>query len=79
MEFVRMMRKHNEMIEEENQNLQFKLRQLHLEPMDENVMEAHPGVYDPHHHHGLADYEAHQQMPFAFRVQPMQPNLQERF
>ncbi|KAK6158796.1 hypothetical protein DH2020_006110 [Rehmannia glutinosa] len=74
MEFVRMMRKHNEMIEEENQNLQFKLRQLHLDPMDDNVMEAQ-GVYD---HQGVAEYEA-QQMPFAFRVQPMQPNLQERF
>ncbi|KAL0312094.1 UNVERIFIED_CONTAM: Floral homeotic protein GLOBOSA [Sesamum radiatum] len=65
--------KQNEMIEEENQNLQFKLRQLHLDPMDENVMESQ-GVYD---HQGVADYEA--QMPFAFRVQPMQPNLQERF
>ncbi|KAK4388950.1 UNVERIFIED_CONTAM: Floral homeotic protein GLOBOSA [Sesamum calycinum] len=65
--------KQNEMIEEENQNLQFKLRQLHLDPMDDNVMESQ-GVYD---HQGVADYEA--QMPFAFRVQPMQPNLQERF
>ncbi|KAG8375456.1 hypothetical protein BUALT_Bualt10G0101800 [Buddleja alternifolia] len=75
MEFVRMMRKHNEMIEDENQNLQFKLRQMHLDPMDDNhVMEAQ-GVYD--HHQVVADYEA--QMPFAFRVQPMQPNLQERF
>ncbi|KAI3468337.1 hypothetical protein Pfo_025000 [Paulownia fortunei] len=62
--------KQNEMIEEENQNLQFKL--LHLDPMDDNVMETQV-VYD---HHGVADYEA-QQMPFAFRVQPMQPNLQE--
>ncbi|GFP93187.1 floral homeotic protein globosa [Phtheirospermum japonicum] len=83
MEFVRMMRKHNEMIEEENQSLQFKLRQLHLDPMDDNVMEAHQGVYDhhhqhQHHHQEVVDYEA-QQMPFAFRVQPMQPNLQERF
>ncbi|KAL1532427.1 floral homeotic protein GLOBOSA-like isoform X1 [Salvia divinorum] len=74
MEFVRMMRKHNEMMEEENQNLLFKLRQMHLDPMDDNVMEAQ-GVYD----HQVADYEAQQQMPFAFRVQPMQPNLQERF
>ncbi|KAG6387923.1 hypothetical protein SASPL_153118 [Salvia splendens] len=74
MEFVRMMRKHNEMMEEENQNLLFKLRQMHLDPMDDNVMEAQ-GVYDQQ----VADYEAQQQMPFAFRVQPMQPNLQERF
>ncbi|KAL3630034.1 hypothetical protein CASFOL_023018 [Castilleja foliolosa] len=81
MEFVRMMRKHNEMIEDENQSLQFKLRQMHLDPMDDNAMEAHHqgAVYDHHHHQGVADYEA-QQMPFAFRVlQPMQPNLQERF
>lgn len=49
-------------------------RQMHLDPMDENVMEAQ-GVYD---HQGVAEYEAHQ-MPFSFRVQPMQPNLQERF
>ncbi|XP_051151579.1 floral homeotic protein GLOBOSA-like [Andrographis paniculata] len=87
MEFVRMMRKHNEMVEEENQNLQFKLKQLHLETMDDNVMGTsthphHQGVYD--HHHGAAaatagDYEAQMHHPFAFRVQPMQPNLQERF
>ena len=47
---------------------------MHLDPMDDNVMEAQ-GVYD----HQVGDYEAQQQMPFAFRVQPMQPNLQERF
>ncbi|KAL6533851.1 hypothetical protein OROHE_013684 [Orobanche hederae] len=72
MDFMRMMEKHTAMVEDENQNLQFKLRQLHLDPMDDNVMEAHQGVYDH------PEYEA-QQMPFAFRVQPMQPNLQERF
>ncbi|KAL6556573.1 hypothetical protein OROGR_005861 [Orobanche gracilis] len=76
MEFVRMMEKHTAMVEEENQNLQFKLRHMHMDPMDGNVMEANQGVYD--HHQGVPEYEA-QQMPFAFRVQPMQPNLQERF
>lgn len=57
-------------------NAQFcdEQRQMHLDPMDDNVMEAQ-GVYDQQ----VADYEAQQQMPFAFRVQPMQPNLQERF
>ncbi|KAL8537008.1 hypothetical protein ACS0TY_012261 [Phlomoides rotata] len=74
MEFVRMMRKHNEMIEEENKTLMFKLGQLHLDPMDDNVMEAQ-GVYD---HQGVPDYEAHQ-IPFSYRVQPMQPNLHDRF
>ncbi|XP_073055432.1 floral homeotic protein GLOBOSA-like isoform X2 [Primulina huaijiensis] len=81
MELVRMMRKHNEMIEEENQNLQFKL----LDPMDtggNHVMESHgQGMYD--HQAGVANYEAcHSQMPpppFAFRLQPMQPNLQDHF
>nr|BAG24493.1 GLOBOSA-like MADS-box protein [Torenia fournieri] len=91
MEFVQMMRKHNEMMEEENQTLHFKLRQLHLDPMDDhNVMETQhnhhqqhqAGMYSNHHHEaaaaaGVSSYEA--QMPFAFRVQPMQPNLQERF
>ncbi|XP_022862264.1 floral homeotic protein GLOBOSA-like [Olea europaea var. sylvestris] len=64
MEFVPMMRKHNEMLEDENQGLQFKLRQMHLDPMDD-------------HQQGVGDFEY--QMPFAFRVQPMQPNLQDRF
>ncbi|KAK4485844.1 hypothetical protein RD792_008491 [Penstemon davidsonii] len=73
--------KQNEMIEDENQNLQFKLRQLHLDnPMnhDNHVMQSQGGgvVY---HHQIAADYEAAAQMPFSFRVQPMQPNLQERF
>ncbi|KAL6501912.1 hypothetical protein OROGR_027045 [Orobanche gracilis] len=76
MEFMRMMEKHIAMTEDENQNLQFKLRQMHSDPMDDNVMEAHQGVYD--HHQGFPEYAA-QQMPSAFRVQPMQPNLQERF
>ncbi|XP_075487710.1 floral homeotic protein GLOBOSA-like [Primulina tabacum] len=77
MEFVRMMRKHTEMMEDENQSLQFKLGQLQLNPMDEqHVMENH-GVYDHHQQAHVPDYEAH--MPFSFRVQPMQPNLQERF
>ncbi|KAL3819082.1 hypothetical protein ACJIZ3_004987 [Penstemon smallii] len=84
MEFVRMMRKNNEMIEEENQSLQFKLRQLHLDPMNDhdNVMQSQGGGGVVYHHQNqiAADYEAAAaQMPFAFRVQPMQPNLQERF
>ncbi|XP_073124565.1 floral homeotic protein GLOBOSA [Henckelia pumila] len=76
MEFVRMMRKHTEMVEEENQSLQFKLSQLHLNSMDEHVME-NQRMYDHHQQDHIRDYEAH--MPFSFRVQPMQPNLQERF
>lgn len=47
-------------------------RHMHLDPLDDNVMEAQ-GVFDQQ------DYEAQQQLPFSFRVQPMQPNLQERF
>lgn len=77
MEFVRMMRKHIEMVEEKNQSLQFKLSQLHLNPTDEHVMENH-NAYDHHQQVHVPDYEAHM-MPFSFRVQPMQPNLQEHF
>ncbi|KAL2517582.1 Floral homeotic protein PISTILLATA [Abeliophyllum distichum] len=74
MEFVPMMRKHNEMLEDENRGLQFKLRQMHLDPMDDHNVLENGDVY---HQHGVGDYET--QMPFAFRVQPMQPNLQDRF
>lgn len=75
MEFVPMMRKHNEMLEDENRGLQFKLRQMHLDPMDEHNVLENGDVY--HQQQGVGDYEY--QMPFAFRVQPMQPNLQDRF
>ncbi|KAL2538257.1 Floral homeotic protein PISTILLATA [Forsythia ovata] len=38
MEFVPMMRKHNKMLEDENRDLQFNLRQMHLDPMDDHNM-----------------------------------------
>ncbi|KAL2496922.1 Floral homeotic protein PISTILLATA [Forsythia ovata] len=74
MEFVPMMREHNEMLEDENRGLQFKLRQMHLDPMDDHNMLENGDVYAQQ---GVGDNET--QMPFAFRVQPMQPNLQDHF
>ncbi|KZV28337.1 floral homeotic protein PMADS 2 [Dorcoceras hygrometricum] len=65
--------------------LKTKQRHLHLDPMDNggnHVMESHgQGMYDTQA--GVANYQAcHSQMPpppFAFRLQPMQPNLQDHF
>ncbi|KAL2501317.1 Floral homeotic protein PISTILLATA [Forsythia ovata] len=74
MEFIPMMRKHNKTLEVENRGLQFKLRQMHLDPMDDHNMLENGDVY---HQQGVGDYKT--QMPFAFRVQPMQPNLQDHF
>ncbi|KAL8536772.1 hypothetical protein ACS0TY_012081 [Phlomoides rotata] len=74
MEFVRMMRKHVHLNSLSGYFNYFSNGQLHLDPMDDNVMEAQ-GVYD---HQGVPDYEAHQ-IPFSYRVHPMQPNLHDRF
>ncbi|KAK6939920.1 hypothetical protein RJ641_029451 [Dillenia turbinata] len=72
MEIWRMMRKNDRDLEEENKRLtSFLLHQQEMS-MDGNVREMENG----YHQRGVRDY--HNEMPFAFRVQPMQPNLQER-
>ncbi|CAK9152027.1 unnamed protein product [Ilex paraguariensis] len=71
MEFFTMMKRNEQILEEENQELMNVLRQQELVAMEANVRESHGG-----YHQRVRDYQT--QMPFAFRVQPIQPNLQER-
>nr|WAA27639.1 PISTILLATA-like protein 1 [Ilex verticillata] len=71
MEFFKMMKRNEQILEEENQELMNVLHQQEMAAMDANVRECHGG-----YHQRVRDYQT--QMPFAFRVQPIQPNLQER-
>ncbi|MCD7472945.1 Fructose-1,6-bisphosphatase [Datura stramonium] len=73
-EFLRMMRKKTQSMEEEQEQLNCQLRQLEIASMNRNMGEIGE-VFQQRENHV---YQNHQ-MPFAFRVQPMQPNLQERF
>ncbi|KHG18901.1 Floral homeotic PMADS 2 [Gossypium arboreum] len=59
-------------LEEDNKQLNFIVNQQQL--TYENVREH----MDHHGYHRAARADFNSQMPFAFRVQPMQPNLQER-
>ncbi|OMO50357.1 Transcription factor, K-box [Corchorus capsularis] len=69
MDVVDMARKNTKMLEEDNKQLNFFLNQQHIAL--ENAREQMD-----HGYQRGRDYNS--QMPFAFRVQPMQPNLQER-
>nr|WAA27641.1 PISTILLATA-like protein 3 [Ilex verticillata] len=71
MEIFKMMTKNRQMLEEENQELINILHQHEMAAMDGNVREVQSG-----YHQTVRDYQS--QMPFAFRVQPIQPNLQDR-
>ncbi|KAG9138525.1 hypothetical protein Leryth_012873 [Lithospermum erythrorhizon] len=77
-EFVKIARKHEQMLEEENKQLMYEWQRR------EAVAAANNGGDDVYHHQQqqqrvVRDYQHHHQMmPFSFRVQPMQPNLQER-
>nr|Q03488.1 RecName: Full=Floral homeotic protein FBP1; AltName: Full=Floral-binding protein 1 [Petunia x hybrida]AAA33731.1 transcription factor [Petunia x hybrida] len=71
-EVLRMMRKKTQSMEEEQDQLNCQLRQLEIATMNRNMGEIGE-VFQQRENH---DYQNH--MPFAFRVQPMQPNLQER-
>ncbi|XP_012078322.1 agamous-like MADS-box protein MADS9 [Jatropha curcas] len=71
MEYLKMMKKNEKILEEENKRLSFILQQQEM-AIEENVRE----LENPYHQHRVRDYSS--QMPFAFRVQPIQPNLQER-
>ncbi|KAH8508974.1 hypothetical protein H0E87_010925 [Populus deltoides] len=59
------------MLDEEFKRLQFVLQQQEM-AMGENAME----MENAYHQQRMRDYNF--QVPFAFRVQPIQPNLQER-
>ncbi|GMY06659.1 agamous-like MADS-box protein MADS9 [Fagus crenata] len=62
--------KQKEMLEDENKRLSFILHQ------QEMATEASRDMNDDYEQRVMRDYNS--EMPFAFRVQPIQPNLQER-
>nr|AXR70628.1 MADS-box 6 [Momordica dioica] len=68
-EFMKMMRT-NERMQEENKRLNYELYQKEMVAMGDSVSEMDIG------YQRMRDFNS--QMPFAFRVQPIQPNLQER-
>ncbi|XP_042475315.1 agamous-like MADS-box protein MADS9 isoform X2 [Macadamia integrifolia] len=70
MEFFKMLKKNERILEEENKRLNYILHHQQME-MEGCVRE----MQNDYHHRGR-DYH-HSQMPFAFRAQPIQPNLQE--
>ncbi|GMP46788.1 hypothetical protein CsSME_00014823 [Camellia sinensis var. sinensis] len=69
MEYIDMMEKNKKMLEEENKHLNFMLHQQEMNMESSREMENG-------YHQRVRDFQS--QMPFAFRVQPIQPNLQER-
>ncbi|CAI9778068.1 unnamed protein product [Fraxinus pennsylvanica] len=62
MEYVKMQRKNEKKLEEENNQLQYELQQS-IAAVDGNVREMN---------------DLYNQMPLAFRLQPIKPNLHER-
>ncbi|XP_055831340.1 floral homeotic protein PMADS 2 [Solanum dulcamara] len=74
-EILRMIRKNDQILEEENKQLQYALHQKQMAAMggSGNMRGIH---HEEVYHQSDRDYEY--QMPFALRVQPMQPNLHER-
>ncbi|XP_038899935.1 agamous-like MADS-box protein MADS9 [Benincasa hispida] len=70
-EFMKMMRTNEKMMEEENKRLNYELYQKEMVAMGDGVREMDIG-----YNQRMRDFNS--QMPFAFRVQPIQPNLQER-
>ncbi|KAK4370473.1 hypothetical protein RND71_009948 [Anisodus tanguticus] len=64
--------KQDQILEEEHKQLQYALHQKEMAAMGGNMRVIQEEVY----HQRERDYEY--QMPFALRVQPMQPNLHER-
>ncbi|XP_011027463.1 PREDICTED: floral homeotic protein PMADS 2-like isoform X2 [Populus euphratica] len=71
MEFHSMLEQNEKILDEEFKHLQFVLQQQEM-AMEENAME----MENAYHQQRVRDYNS--QVPFAFRVQPIQPNLQER-
>ncbi|XP_062160249.1 uncharacterized protein LOC133867485 isoform X2 [Alnus glutinosa] len=70
MDYWRMAKKNDKIMEEENKDLRFTLHQ------QEMAMEAANREIDDYYERTGRDYNS--QMPLAFRVQPIQPNLQKR-
>ncbi|NP_001280926.1 floral homeotic protein PMADS 2 [Malus domestica] len=73
--FVDMMRDNGKALEDENKRLTYELQKQQEMKIKENVRNMENG----YHQRQLGNYNNNQQqIPFAFRVQPIQPNLQER-
>ncbi|XP_021902590.1 floral homeotic protein PMADS 2 [Carica papaya] len=70
MEVLKMMRRNEKILEEENRRLSFALQQQEI-AIENSAREMENGYQQR-----MREYNAH--MPFAFRVQPIQPNLQDR-
>ncbi|XP_044510771.1 agamous-like MADS-box protein MADS9 [Mangifera indica] len=72
------MRKRGKVLEEEHRYLQFVLRQQEIaKQQQEMAIESNVREIDSGYQRESSDHYT-SQMPFAFRVQPIQPNLQER-
>uniref|UniRef100_K9LYY1 GLO-like protein 1 n=1 Tax=Iris fulva TaxID=92176 RepID=K9LYY1_9ASPA len=69
MDYLRMLKKNERLLEEENKRLTYILHHQQL-AMEGNMREFDMGYQQK-------DREFASQMPMAFRVQPIQPNLQE--
>ncbi|KAG5601107.1 hypothetical protein H5410_032477 [Solanum commersonii] len=74
-EILRMVRKNDQILEEEHKQLQYALHQKEMGAIggSGNMRGIHEEVY---HQRERDNYEY--QMPFGLRVQPMKPNLHER-
>ncbi|XP_043712013.1 agamous-like MADS-box protein MADS9 [Telopea speciosissima] len=68
MEFFQMLKKNERMLEEENKRLVYILQQQMA--TEDNLREAENG-------YGQKGRDCNSYMPFAFRLQPVQPNLQD--
>nr|AFV74899.1 PISTILLATA-like protein [Schoepfia jasminodora] len=74
-ELVKMIKRNAKMLEDENRELTFTLQKMAMEGGDDGKDMTNGYI---HQAGNARNYGHHNQMPFAFRVQPMQPNLQER-
>ncbi|KAI8531383.1 hypothetical protein RHMOL_Rhmol11G0132100 [Rhododendron molle] len=81
MELFKAMKKNERMLEDENRRLQCMLHhQQGIDMEGEDMENGYQHHHHHHHHHQVREYQP--QMPFAFhnlQIQPIQPNLQERF
>ncbi|KAL2585811.1 hypothetical protein AAZV13_13G015900 [Glycine max] len=76
MDVYRMLRRNDKILEEENRELIIFLCSIVLFQQQQRLAEEGAREVDNGFDQSVRDYNSH--MPFAFRVQPMQPNLQER-
>ncbi|XP_058189745.1 agamous-like MADS-box protein MADS9 isoform X1 [Rhododendron vialii] len=80
MELFKAMKKNERMLEDDNRRLQCMLHQQGIDMEGGDMENGYHHQHQHHHHHQVREYQP--QMPFAFhnlQIQPIQPNLQERF